>query len=170
MAHFTTSGTIRYNRYGLQLVGTGPHAVPDELLDLVTDELTAGGATCSAAVARVQVTIPSASAGLDTIPIFKAPKQIVLTNAYLVPAANVVGDTTDVNTYSIRFYDTGGTVGGTPFSYSGTAGTMVANVAQSLGSVSGGTVAANYTIDFYRGTAASGTAVPDMLLILEYTL
>ncbi len=169
MATFTTAGSIRYERYGLQLTGT-THQVPDEFLDIVTDELTAGGETITLGVARLQFRIPSSAAGVDTIPLFKAPKQMVLTNAYLVPAANVVGGS-DANTYSIRTYDTGGTVNGTPFAdTSGTAGTMLAMQATSLGAVSGGTVAAGYFIDFYRGTAAGGTAVPDMLLYINYTL
>jgi len=169
MATFTTGGSIQYERYGLQLTGT-THQVPDELLNLVVEELEAGGETITLNTARLQFSIPSASAGVDTIPLFKAPATMVLTAAYLVPAAAVVGDGTDFNTYSIRYYDTGGTVQGTPFSWSGTAGTMTAMVAQSLGSATSGTVTAGYFLDFYRGTGASGTAVPDMLLYINYTL
>jgi hypothetical protein len=169
MATFTTSGSIQYERYGLQLTGT-THSVPDDLLNLVVEELEAGGETITLDVCTAQFLIPSSAAGVDTIPLFKAPVQMVLTNAYLVPAANVVGGS-DANTYSIRYYDTGGTVHGTPFSdTSGTAGTMLAMQAHSLGSVSSGTVTAGYFVDFYRGTAAGGTAVPDMLLYINYTL
>jgi hypothetical protein len=171
MASFTVSTAINCKILGYEFSGTGPFTCADEHLPEIKAILEAGGETVSANKITEQFLIPAVGTPADATDIlYVKPYQHVITAAYLVPSAAVVGDSTDYHTWELCNYSAAGAVAGTLCSFASTAGTMTALVRQSLGSVTGGTVSAGQGVVLARSTAASGTAIPNMIAVIEYTL
>lgn len=171
MASFTVSSAINCKILGYEFSGTGPFTVADEHLAEIKAILEAGNETVSANKITEQFLIPAVATPADATDIlYVKPYQHVITAAYLVPSAAVVGSATDYHTWELCNYSSAGAVAGTLCSFSSTAGTMTALVRQSLGTVTGGTVSAGQGVVLARSTAGSGMAIPNMIAIIEYTL
>lgn len=103
----------------------------------------------------------SSTGGNAELPVFYAPVACVVTSAYAVTSANVIGNATDYNTLYLKKY-TAGVLGGTLCTAnSGTSGTWLAHSAKSLGAITGGTLAAGDVLTLAKATVAGGTAIAD---------
>jgi len=112
--------------------------------------------------------LASSTAGDTELPVFYAPVACVVAAAYAITAANVVGNGTDYNTLYLKKY-TAGVLGGTLCTAnSGTAGTWLAHQAKTLGSVTGGTLAAGDVLTLAKATVAGGTAIADSQAVVVW--
>jgi len=171
VATLTTSGTIGIEMsVPYQFSGTGPHIVADADMAMVKARLEADGLTVTAKITEQFALAAVATPADATNMLYVKPYAHVITAAYLVPGAAVVGNGTDYHTWMLNPYSSAGAVAGTFASFASTAGTMTALVRQSLGTVTGGTVSAGQGVVLTRSTAGSGTALPNMICIIESTL
>lgn len=124
----------------------------------------------AATKANVSVTrwMVADTAGDAEVPVFYAPVACVVTKAYMVPAANIVGNATDYNNLYLKKYTAGVAAGTLCSANSGTSGTLLAYQPKDLGTVTGGTLAAGDVLTLAKSTAAGGTVIGNSVAVIHW--
>lgn len=169
MAFLTTSSAISARIHGIQMRGTGPHWVPDELLDDIKDTLEAGDVTVSTYVCEHMAQLPSNDTTFE-VPIFRAPTAVTVQAIKLVTGSDLVG--ADTNYLTLTVYNRGTAGAGTAQLVSKTmnaaAGTIENYTPTTLGAVSNASLTAGQVLTIAKGTAGSGLSFPLSSVIVEY--